>query len=935
MPPEAWAQIESIYQAALERAPADRASFLAEACAGNDELRREVESLLGQDSSAGILNDPPLAMLTDGPRPGSQLGPYLIDDIVARGGMGLIYRARDTRLNRDVAIKVSTKAFGSRFQKEALAVAALNHPNICTLYDIGPNYLVMEMIEGPTLADRLNRGPIPMDEALRIARQIAEALEAAHEKGIVHRDLKPANIKVRPDGTVKVLDFGLARHFAETGEDQPTASMTAPGTILGTPAYMSPEQARGNPVDRRADVWAFGVILYEMLSGQPAFRGNTVTDTLAAVVSAEPDWCKLPPKARRIVQRCLEKDAANRLRHVGDFALLLDEAPSAPRSERRLPWPAIAIVLAVLAAVALFAFWRHSQHAAPGADLHTIKFTFTPPEGLRRGSERDIDTELSVSQDGKHIGYVVGANGQLMVRDIDQEQARLVPGATNVFLAFWSPDDRFIGYADGYGGDVNLLRIPAEGGTPSVICKLRGQFKGAAWSAKGDVILFCDASGMYTVSAVGGAPTRVLEHPHIEKPTFLDLPEGRHAYLFQVAEPAVRGHQVQYMIAGEQTRHTIVVSSSSNPYPVYSFTGHIIYVDGAGSNVAIWALPFSLNILKATGQAFPIVQHGTCPRLAGSETLVYSDVPPNQLQLAWVDRGGNVIANIGKPQLYVGPNLSPDGRRIAVQVGESGFDLWTGDTDHGVLSRFTVDGAPQFAAWSPSGKEIAYSGSYNAGFAILSRSADGAGDAKALVTGVANAGQLDWSPGQRFLIYTTFTRETRRDIFYRERRADGTLGEQVVFLQTSFNEFAPKFSPDGRFVAYVSDESGRNEVYVRTFPGNGGKWRISPDGGNSPRWRRDGRELFYVQQDTLMAVPVTATPTFSAGTPVRLFSRRTLATGMLEYDAAPDGKRFVVREGPVDTRPLAIHVVNNWFEEISDGTRVEIGPSHQEQLERI
>jgi serine/threonine protein kinase/Tol biopolymer transport system component len=911
MPPEAWAQIEAIYHAALERAPAERAAFLAETCAGNTELRGEVESLLGQNSSAGILGGP--GMLETGAQPGSRLGPYLIGEILGRGGMGQVFRARDTRLNRDVAIKVSIRPFDSRFQKEALAVAALNHPNVCTLYDVGPNYLVMEMIEGPTLADRIKSGPIPIDEAFRIATQIAEALEAAHEKGLVHRDLKPANIKLRPDGTVKVLDFGLARWSRATGDEQPTVSITAPGTILGTPAYMSPEQARGNPVDRRADVWAFGAILYEMLTGQAPFRGETITDTLAAVVRAEPDWSKLPPKARRIVQRCLEKDPSSRLRHVGDFALLLDEAQPHAHPARRLPWPTIAILIAVLAAAGLFVLWRQSRRQAPAAELHTIKFTFTPPEGLNRGSVRDIDTELSVSEDGRHIGYVVGANAQLMVRDIDREQARPVIGATNVFLAFWSPDDRFIAYADGHAGNVNLLRIPAEGGTPSVICKVRGQFKGGVWDPKGDTIVFADAEGMYSVPAAGGAPTTIVEHPHIEKPALLDLPDGRHAYVFQVMEPPVRGHKVQYMVAGEHTRHTILVSSSSNPYPAYSSTGHIIYVDGAGSSVAIWALPFSLATLKATGQAFPIAQHGTCPRLAGSGTLVYSDVPPNQLQLAWVDRGGNVVANIGKPQLYVGPVLSPDGRRIAVRTGESGFDLWTGETESGVLSRLTVDTPPYSVAWSPSGSEIAYCADYNGSHAILSKPADGAGNAKPLLTGLPVVGFLDWSPGQRYLMYSALSPQTQGDIFYRERRPDGSMGEQVAFLQTAFNEYMPQFSPDGHFVAYVSNESGRAEVYVRTFPGHEGKSRISPDGGISPRWRRDGKELFYVNGPKLMAAPVTAAAAFSAGPPVALFSKPLLASG--EYDVAPDGKRFLVREGPVDAHPLAIHVVNNWFEE--------------------
>jgi len=497
------------------------------------------------------------------------------------------------------------------------------------------------------------------------------------------------------------------------------------------------------------------------------------------------------------------------------------------------------------------------------------------------------------------------------VRDIDQEKARPVPGATSVYQVFWSPDDRFIGYAR----DRDLVRIPAQGGTPVTICKLAGAFRRAAWSADGETIVYCDTTGMYTVPAAGGSPTQIVEHPHIEHPSFLDLPGGRKAFLFQVLEkPQV--HEIRYQIAGEQTRNLITPASSSNPYPVYSPTGHIIYVDGVGDSVAIWALPFSLATLKPDGKAFTIAHHASSPTLSRTGTLVYSDTPSDVLQLAWCDRAGKALSSIGPSRLYNYPALSPDGRKLAVHVREGGSDIWTCELDRPVMSRLTFDATvSRFPTWSPSGEEIAYSNYRNGNFDILSKPSNGTGEARVLVSTPAEEGAPDWSQDQRFLVYEIISRETKRDLLYRERRKDGSLGDPVIFLATAFEEGAPKFSPDGRFIAYVSSESGRNEVYVRSFPKGESKWRVSTNSGTAPRWRRDGKELFYAEGQKLMVVSVITQPTFSAETPAFLFEKRALTFFNPQYDVAADGKRFIVRERLVSEQPLAIHVSHNWFEE--------------------
>jgi Tol biopolymer transport system component len=555
---------------------------------------------------------------------------------------------------------------------------------------------------------------------------------------------------------------------------------------------------------------------------------------------------------------------------------------------------ALTLVVLAAAAVLMFVGVRVFKPSAPDAGAQrTVKFTITPHK-LVRGSDTDIDAELSISRDGKHIAYVEDEGGQLWVRDLDQEQPRLVPGATRVYQAFWSPDNQTIGYvAGGFLPGNNLVRIPVEGGTPTVIAKLEGAFRRANWSADGETIVYCDTTGLYTVPAKGGTPTRILEHPHIEHPSFLNLPDGRRALLYQAVDPPQRGHGIYVQVLGESQRRLLTVSMSSNPYPAYSPSGHIVYVDGTGDSIAIWALPFSLDTLQATGKPFPIAQHGSSPQVSSTGTLVYTDVPSNRLQLTMVDRSGKSLSTIGEEHRQNSLLLSPDGHKLVVEITDNESDLWVYDVDRGIKSRLTSDPDDEVVgAWKPSGDEILYSSSRNGNSDVFTRPANGNDDAKQLTSGPLDEIATDWSADQKFILYWAGSRETKAAIFYRERRNDGSFGEPVPFLKTTFNERGGKFSPDGNFVVYVSDESGRNEVYVRDFPKGSQKWQISSNGGIAPRWSRNGKEIFYIQQRKLMAVSVATHPVFSPGTPAALFEKRTLATG--NYDVASDGKRFIV-----------------------------------------
>jgi serine/threonine protein kinase len=963
MTPKRGARVTSIFRAALEKPAGERVAFLDEACGGDESLHRDVERLLAGEAEPSLESPLPDLLETDTLDfgPGETLAQYRMEGKIGEGGMGAVYGGYDTRLQRKVALKVlAPERFEDlnrkrRLMREARAASGLNHPNIVTIYEIGSDrdvdFIAMEYVEGKRLDDLIPPKGLRPSQLLRYAVQVADALAKAHGAGILHRDLKPSNIMVTSEGSVKLLDFGLAKVLepADSTPDAPTATvqqLTEEGAVVGTAAYMSPEQAEGRKLDARSDIFSFGSVLYEMVTGRKPFTADTKLALLTRIVNEEPqpprEIAPVPPDLEKMILRCLRKEPSRRYQTMADLKVALEDleteisGPPVQASKlasklgpsRRPAIRRVALFAAAISAAVLMTFisMQVFQRSPEGSPQRTVKFTITPAN-LVRGSDYNTDSEVNISRDGKHIAYVESQGGQLWIRDIDQEKARPVPGATAVYQTFWSPDNQSIGYSAGRlcgtRGGCDLVRIPVQGGTPALIVKLQGAFRRAFWSSDGETIVYCDTTGMYTVPARGGSPTPIIEHTHIEHPSFLELPGGRRAILYQTGTtPGKRDHDIWVRVVGEDQSHQILRSASVNPYPTYSPTGHIVYVDGEFDSTAIWAVPFSLEKLQTTGKAFPIAQHGGSPVVSLTGTLVYGDVPSDRKQLAWVDRSGGSLATIGEPQRQEGPTLSPDGRRLVVEITEGDPDLWVYDLDRGIKSRFTVDPAGEMlGAWTPSGDQITYASNSSGNVDIFSKPSGGNGGTSLLVGTPLAERALDWSPDQRFLLYATVSPETKSDLLYRERRKDGSFGEPAVFLRTSSAEAAAQFSPDGHFVVYVSDESARNEVYVRDFPRGANKWQISSNGGTAPRWRRDGKEIFYVEEDRLMAASVTTRPAFSYGTPARLFERRYFFNLYPQYDVSADGKRFVILDKPAGEPPLSIHVVHNWFEEFRSQQR--------------
>jgi Tol biopolymer transport system component/predicted Ser/Thr protein kinase len=962
MTAERWAHITEVFRAALDKPAAERPAFLAEACGSDELLRRSVEGLLAGEGDPAAASPAPRISQTGtlDLASGETLAHYRVEGKIGEGGIGAVYRAYDSRLRRNVALKILLpERFADlerkhRLLREAHAASGLNHPNIVTIYEIGSDrdvdFIAMEYIEGKTLDELIPREGMRPAQALRYAVQIADALAKAHGAGILHRDLKPSNIMATPEGRIKLLDFGLAKVLEppDTSPDAPTVTaqyLTEEGTVLGTAAYMSPEQAEGRKLDARSDIFAFGSVLYEMATGRRPFSGDSRLALMSKIVNEDPlppgQLAALPPDVEKLILRCLRKDVSRRYQSMADLRVALEDletetsgtplrpssaAAAAPRARTAVQTGGLIAAVILVAVLAIFIALRVLRPTPQAVAVRTVKFTITP-SNLVRGGYNEVDAEVSISRDGEHITYVESQGGQLWIRDIDQEGARPVPGASAVYQAFWSPDNRSIGYAAGSNcggrGGCDLVRIPAEGGTPALVAKLQGGFKRACWSSDGQTILYADSSGMYTVPEKGGPVTQILKHSHLEHPSFVDLAKGRRAFLYQAVD-AERpgGHGIYIQVAGENRRRFILLSTSSNPYPVYSPTGHIVYVDGQRDGTAVWALPFSLETLEATGKPFPIAQHGSSPVVSLTGTLVYSDVPSDRQQLTTVDRSGATLATMGEPQRQNDPTFSPDGRKLAVVVTDTDPDIWIYDLDRGIRSRLTSDPAAEIlGAWTPSGDQITYASNRNRNFDIFSKPSSGAGEATLLVGTPAMERALDWSRDQNYLLYMTGTPETQGDLMYRERGSDGALGEAKVFMKTPANETFGQFSPDGRFVVYASDQSGTTEIYVRDFPRAANQWQISDHGGFNPRWSRDGKEIYYLAEGGVMAVSIAMRPAFSPAAPVRLFEKRGMRTAALfrQYDISPDGKRFAILEKPPGEPPLSIHVVHNWFEEFRGG----------------
>ena len=898
---------------------------------------------------------------------GTHLGPYEILSAIGAGGMGEVYRARDPKLARDVAIKVLPEAFArdaermARFQREAKVLASLSHPNIATIYGLedsgSTRALVMELVDGPTLADRIKAGPIPVDESVRIARQIADALEYAHERGIIHRDLKPANVKVTNDDAVKVLDFGLAKALEGDPSSidistSPTISRmaTQQGVLLGTAAYMSPEQAKAKPVDRRADIWAFGCVLYEMLTGKQAFPGETVTESLAGVIRAEPDWSQLPSttpmRVRVLLQRCLQKEPKQRLQAIGDARISLDEViagapgdtPSSatighPITTPRWVWLLAGVAGVSILAAALLAFLYFHQRA-PVAQA--VRFEILLPEKFSQVGD------IALSPDGRKLAFIgAGADGlsRLWVRSIDALDSQSLQGTEGAGgWPFWSPDSRFIVFRMG----TSLKKIDSSGGPPLTLCDDADPgLWGGLWTRDNKIIFATDV-GLMQVSGSGGTASPINTvgiAPSL-------LPDGHH---FVYSRTAGRGSGGVYVGSVDSKPEqqslkrlladisTVVYTPSSDPT-----VGYILFVRGtsvAGASGTLMAQPFDARRLELTGEAVPIAEQVTNISFSASSTNALVYVRGNQGvavagsrgnirgQLAWFDREGKVLGTFGDPGVYRTLALSPDGKSVAFEradLSNIGIrNIWLYEFARGVTTRFTFDSAwDQQPVWSPDGSRLAFTSNKNSTYDLYQKASNLVGEEELLFTSTDVKSAHSWSPDGRFLLYYTVNQPQHLWLL---PVAGGTDRKPILVEQSQFNEVAGCFSPNGRWIAYTSDESGKNEIYVRPFDpslatgtpaGKGapvtGKWMVSKDGGNSALWRRDGKELFYLSSDgTAMAVDVSITGVFQAGVPKALFK---VPAGVAWWDISPDGQRFLmaVPAATTPSTPPKFTVVLNW-----------------------
>ena len=913
MTAERWAHITSVFRAALEQPAGRRSVFLADACGTDEALRRNVERLLAAQSVPTVPVPEALAGTHFHLSPGEPVAQYRIEKKIGEGGMAAVYLAHDSRLQRKVALKLLSPFFAASEDRklwllhEARVASALNHPNIVTIYECGADldldFIAMEYVEGKCLDEVIPAGGLPAESVLSYGIQIADALATAHDAGILHRDLKPSNIMVSPGGRTKILDFGLAKRLDPRLQDA-----AADGELAGTAAYMSPEQAQGRKLDGRSDVFSYGAVLYEMATGLRPFAAEAQSATLRKVVGEDPrppgQIAQLPSGLDKLIMRCLAKDPSHRWQSMAELERALERLA---RKRPAKPMASAALAIAVLLALVLLP-WRWSPPGGESGNPQTVKFTITPTR-LSRGADSQIDAEVSISPDGKHITYVESPNGQLWVRDLDQETARIVPGATRVYQVFWSPDSRQVGYSAGLR---DLMRIPLEGGVAARITTLAGDFRRASWSNDGKTIIYADTTGLYTVPASGGVAVRLVSHTHIEHPSWLNLPDGRRAVLYQAVDDPPK-HGIYVRALGDAQQRLVVLTDSGNPYPAYSTTGHVVYVDGEGESSAIWAIPFSLKELRAAGKPFLVAQPGSSPQVSATGTLVYSDVPSLKLQLTMHERGNAASRPIGEPQRRGWFALSPDGRKLAVLAHTDNPDIWIYDTARGTGTQFTSDAASESGGcWSPAGDEFFYSSNRLGTFDLYAKRAAAGGEPRILLSTPEQEEAPRWSPDQRYLLYEVFSPRTKRDLMFRERRADGSLGDQVAFVQTPADETLAQFSPDGEYVAYSSNESGNYQIYVRDFPQATRKWQISSTSGFVGRWARGGRELLYDDWNRIYAVPVATHRDFTIGKPEVVLKKISPGRG---FEASRDGQRLYTWDRLQNQPPLSVHIAHHWFEE--------------------
>jgi Tol biopolymer transport system component len=866
--------------------------------------------------------------------------------------MGEVYRASDTRLDRVVALKLLPAPFASdrdriaRFEREAKLLASLDQPNIAHVYgfESAPlpgggevHLLAMELVPGEDLAERLTRGAIPVEPAVAIARQMADALEAAHDKGIVHRDLKPANVKLAPGSVVKILDFGLAKAYtseapegASDASQSPTRSMplTRDGAIFGTPAYMSPEQARGLAVDKRADVWSFGCVLFEMLAGQRPFDGHTSTDTLAAVLARDPDWSLLPvtipPALHRLLRRCLAKDPGSRLRDIGDARIELDDVSRLDHVElarvihaTRTPHRRYlaAVTMAILLALGAAAIGRRLGGPVAGPPPVTRTSIVLPPgQKLHSG---DSTYSLALSADGLRLAYVGEQEGrtQLYLRELRGLEPRVLAGTAGATQPFFSPDGEWVGYfASGA-----LQKVAITGGAPLRICAVSSLSRGASWGRDGRIVFALRGSGLHFVDASGGAPTRLGDLEEARWPEI--LPDGRNV-LFTIsgaiATVPIGGGRMHVVAKTNDSplEGTAALGTGAISQARYLPSGHLVYGQSPG---IVRAAAFDVGSLRLVGPMASVVESVERARnngavyfaVSASGMLVYASTG-NRHQLVWVDRSGVATPISDDRQAFRAPRISPDGTKLAVGANDETrrSDVWVYDLRRGTRRRLTTESHNGWPVWTRDGRRIAFSNSGE----LAEVPADGSGPPAILWSrrdGIPRY-PSSWSPDGRELLLE-MDGPAGLDVLVLSRG-----GEARSVLAGSFNEQNAEFSPGGRFVAYVSDESGRMEVYVASYPGFEDRTVISTDGGAHPRWSQDGRELFYRQGDALMAAGVDIRRNFRSERPRKLFAGPYSSEGRgNQFDVAPDGRRFAMVRDDEASALRELTVVQGWFEELS------------------
>jgi serine/threonine protein kinase len=884
---------------------------------------------------------------------GTKLGPYEVVSQLGAGGMGEVYRARDTRLDRTVAIKILPEHLSNnpdakqRFDREARAISSLNHPNICTLYDVGHqdgmDYLVMEFLDGQTLADRLMKGPLPLEQALKYGIEICEGLEKAHRGGVTHRDLKPGNVMLTKTAA-KLMDFGLAKAASASrplassltmtiSEPSTEKPLTAQGMIIGTFQYMSPEQVEGKEADARSDIFALGAVLYEMATGKRAFTGKTQASIVAAILASEPPPITqlqpmTPPALARVVKKCLAKDPDDRWQSARDLRTNLEwieegEGPATSSAVNHNPWPERAAWMLALVVLCALAFFVPVHYRAPSAS-EPVRFSVGSPEKTVFSGPPNLTVpvpQFALSPDGRAMAFVANSSGAdpvIWMRSIDQVTARPLPGTDHAQSPFWSPDSRWLGFfAEG-----KLKKTPVAGGPVQVLADVADAF-GGSWGTDGSIIFGKLSSAIFRVSSGGGVVTAVTKTDTVMRahrwPQF--LPDGRH-FLFHVQGGDQHGVYVGSLDGG--TQKSLVRSESS---AIYAWPGYVLYVEGD----TLLGQAFDAAHLELRGEPFTVAEHvgrstGFNIGASASDTgiLAYAAAMLHRGRLTWFDRAGNALNSVGVEGDYSDFRLSPNGQTLAVSLVDPKAwnpDIWLIDLMRGGPSRFTVGSALSAApVWSPDGARIVFRTNRNGQTELYAKSAGGGGNEEVVLTyetqhaagiDTPNLVCSDWSPDGRYVISSVPQQTTGDDLWLIPMVGDK---KPFKFLGPPADQIHANFSPDGRFVAYTSNESGRFQVYVQTFPLSDRKWQVSTDGGYEPRWRGDGREIYYLSEDRkLMAVSVGAGPSFAV--PKVLFQTRApegVTSRRTHYVPSRDGERFLVNTQSSDALPNPITVVLNW-----------------------